>query len=169
MSLGGVFDDVEAMSLGQLEDWAHVRGLTGEVDWHDRLRPLRQCSLDLLRVDVVRLRIAIDEYNVGTDARDGQGSRNVGVRGHDDLVAGADFQRRQGQTESVETAADTDAVSGFDEVGKRSLETCDLVTENVCGRRCHIMECTVNLLLDRDVLRHQIDERNYLELLARAG
>src|SRR6266508_2267809 len=88
MSLSGVLYDVQAVPLGQLEDWTHVRRLPGEMDRQDRFRPLRQYRLDPVRIEVVRPRIAIHQHDVGADLADGKRGRDVCVGRHDDFVPG---------------------------------------------------------------------------------
>src|SRR5205085_7116227 len=70
MSMRRVFDHDEFVFAGDGVDGAHVARDPAEVDGDDRFGSRRDGALDLLRVDVERVELDVDEYGRGV-CRDG--------------------------------------------------------------------------------------------------
>ncbi len=77
----------------------HVGGQAGVVHRDDGLGARRDRRLDRVRVDVQRGRVDVDQLHVGAEVAHHLGGGGEGVRGGDDLVAGADAQRLERQVQ----------------------------------------------------------------------
>ncbi len=92
-----VLDHAQAAAPGDGEDRRHVGRQAAVVDRDHRLGLGRDRMLDLVRVDVERRRIDVDQLDVGAEVANDLGSGGEGVRRRDHLVARADaagFERQ---------------------------------------------------------------------------
>src|SRR5690242_19314691 len=113
---------------------------------------------DRRRVDVEGLGVAVDEHDLSAYFADGERSCDVAVGRKDDLVAGADTEREQSQPERLESTADTDCMRGTDIVCELVLEALYARAEDVLRGGRDLVERRIDLLGDRLVLRHEVDE-----------
>src|SRR4029079_997357 len=112
--------------------------------------------------------VAVDEHDLSAYFADGERSCDVAVGGKDDLVAGADVEREQSQPERLESAADTDCMRGADIVGELALKTLYPRAEDVLRGGGDFVERRVDLVADRLVLGHEVDERDRAEIAGRS-
>ena len=94
-------------------------------------RALGEQRFDGGRGHAVGLRVDIREHRprAGVDHRPSRGEE--ADPGDDDLVAGPDSQRSQGDRQRLGAVGDSDAVPATDEGGELGLERLDLWTEDV--------------------------------------
>ena len=97
-------------------------------------------------VDVEGTRVRFHRDHTGAGARDREPSGDIGIRGHDDLVALADTEGLQGQVHGIEPIRHTDAVSGAAEAGVRLLESSDFLAEDEAPRIVEGLEVTDDLI-----------------------
>ena len=88
--MGGVFDHLQPVALRDGQDGRHVGRQAGVVHRQDGLGAWRDRRLDGEAVDVQRDRVDVDQLHVGAEVAHHLGRGGEGVRGGDDLVAGAD-------------------------------------------------------------------------------
>ena len=158
--LAGVFDDGQAAARGELEDRIHVGRLAVEMHRHDRPGARGDRGLDGGRVDVGRVRQAVDEDRRGAGVADRLGGSDEGVDRDDDLVAGADAGGLQGQAHGVGARADAGAEAGATELGEGRLEGSALRTHGVGGARDHRLEDFGELVVQLARLAAEVDKRN---------
>src|SRR6185369_3903224 len=93
--------------------------MTGEVNRHDRARPLRDLAGDILGIDV---------QGIGADVRVHDGCRGGGERegGRDDLRTAWKLERIEGEMKRRGTRADRDRLAGADCLGEGVLELVSL-------------------------------------------
>lgn len=101
--VGGVLDQVEAALTRQVEQRAHVNRMARIVDWQNRACARRDGLRALLRVDVERVRLDIDQDRRRANMLDDVDRGAEGHRRGDDFVAGADVQRRQREVQPRRT------------------------------------------------------------------
>ena len=112
MRLARVLDHRDAGGAGDLQervevdrgpvevDGDHAAGLGADVLGHD------------LRGQQVRALVDVDEARRRPDEADGLGGRDEGVGRHDDLVAGPDAERAQGEDDRLGPGGDADRRAG---------------------------------------------------------
>ena len=96
--LGGILQHEQAVMPRDLVDRVHVGGLTVEMDRDDRTRLRRHGRLDLRRVDIVGVRLDVDEHRPGAGPPDRAGRGEERVRRRDHLVARRGFPSPSGAT-----------------------------------------------------------------------
>jgi hypothetical protein len=106
--LGAVVQHAQAMARRHGVDGVHVGRLSVQMDRQDDLGARRDRGLDAGRVQVVGARVGLDRDRRRAALADGQPGRDVGVAGHDDLVALAHAQRLQAQVQRVQAIAQPD-------------------------------------------------------------
>ena len=115
MSLGGILEEHQAVSLGDRGKSHHVGRMSVKVNRHDRLGARSDRRLDRGRIEC-----EVVEFDVGEDrgcARqaDRVRGRSEAERRHDDLVAGADADGEEGKVQRGRARVDGDAVASVDE------------------------------------------------------
>ena len=105
---GGVLDDGQGMTFGDLENPRHVGALAEEVHGHDGFHPLLHRPIEggprLLEArwaHVVASRVDVGEDRHCIEPGDDAGRGKEGVGGRDDPIARADPQRHQSGEERV--------------------------------------------------------------------
>src|SRR5438445_6836481 len=134
------------------------------MDGHDRTRTRSDRALGRRKVERVRRRIDVDEDRRGArhhDRRRG-GDEREGRR--DDLVAGADAERGQGQTQRVRARGDAQRPGDAADGGQLLLERPALGAQHELARVEHARGGGEQLGPEGRVLAGQIDERNHLNL-----
>ena len=117
--MGGVFDHLQAVALRDGQDGRHVGRQAGVVHRQDRLGARRDRRLDGEAVDVQRGRVDVDQLHVGAEVAHHLGRGGEGVRGGDDLVAGADADGLERQVQPGGGRVDGQAVqAGIAEKGR---------------------------------------------------
>ena len=112
------------------------------------------------RIDQVGPGVAVDQDRPGADGADRQGGGDVGVGREDDLVAGLDAERGQGQPEGVEAGADPDGVGHPGQLGEGPLELAHLGAEDETGSLQHLLDGGQHLGPDRALLGGGVEERH---------
>src|SRR5271166_4063784 len=105
------------MPPGDLLDRAHVGDLTVKMYRNDRLCSWCDRSFDLHGVDVVGIRLDIDENRPGAGPPDRSGSGKEGVGRGDHLVSRPDVDGQKRQQDRVRTRSTTDTAGGATIVG----------------------------------------------------
>ena len=140
MGLAGVFDDVQPILGGNLQDGIHVRHLAVKMHRHDGRDDAPAAAVDgpagliipdtfgfqimaeLLGIHVVGLRIHVHKGGNGAALGNGFGGGDKGVGYRDHHLIGLDPGSHQGKAQGVRAAADADAVSGIAESGEIVFE-----------------------------------------------
>ena len=114
---------------------------------------------DQVGVDVVGDRVAVDQHRHGADRRHGQRRRDERVAGDDDLVAGLDAGRLEGQPQRVEARADADGVLRADHRREALLEGLDFGAEDVLAVQQDLLHGGLDLVAHGRVMGGEINER----------
>ena len=133
--LGGVGYHGQAPAMRDRLDLVHGRGLTVQVHGHHGPRPRRDGRLETPGIEVVGLRVDVDEDRDGADQhnRARGGDEREGRRDH--LVAGAHTHRLEGEQQRVGARVEADAVPGAAEGSELGLEGPDLGAEDEAAAR----------------------------------
>jgi len=117
VDLGGVFDDLEVVLLGKLQDRVHVHGMAVDVDRHDGLELavallyLRfDFGADLAHVHAPGAGVAVHKDRDAAVVDDRLGAGDDGEGRHDDLVARPEAEAGDGRLEGRGAVAHGDAV-----------------------------------------------------------
>ena len=105
-----VFDDRDAVAVGDREDGVHRRRLAVEMDRQDRLGARRDRRLESSRVEGAPPQVDVDEDRPRADVADRPGGGDEGHRHRDHLVAGTDVEGVEGEVERARAAVDGDRV-----------------------------------------------------------
>src|SRR5262245_43355613 len=158
--LTSILDHREAATPSDLQDRGHVSRLPIQVHRDDRFRPLRDGGFDDLRVDIERLRIDVDEHRPRTGVADRRYRRDKREWNGDDLVAWADVRGEQREVKGARPRVDADPMLRPAIGSELGLERRNLGSERELAGLEYALDRGVHLVLDRFVLRLQIDERN---------
>ena len=158
MGLTGILQHGQPMFLGDDTNLVHVRRLTVEVHRNNGPRPAGDRRGQASGVEVVRLRIVIDQYGHRPHLGDRQGGGDERVGRKDHLVAGADVEGPQRQGQRVESGAHAHAVLDPAELGELLLEGAHLFTEHEGVAGQHGLDGRVDLLCQLLVLASQVDK-----------
>src|SRR5256714_1400142 len=123
-------------------------------------RAFAYCRLDFVRVNRVRVGVAVNEDGRRARGRDGLGCGEEGVGGDDYFVARPDAAGRQRELYGRRAVRDADALARADVTGERALERLDLATEDEGRRVEHAPDSLINFGFDGPVLRLEINEGN---------
>ena len=142
------------MTLGDLPERIHLRGLAEQVHDHDRLGLRRDLVFDLMRIEVERHRIDVGEHRPGPDPAHGADAGKEGEGGQNDLIAGPNSKGVQAQQQGIGTRRTADAEAGaaiagdfrFESSYFRTPITCPEVrtrctASNSCGSRSRNCPC----------------------------
>jgi len=127
VGLAGVLDDGEAPPVGERKDRVEVRGSACDVHRHDGAGARRDGGLDLLGVDLVRPRVAVDEDGQRMVQQHDVDRRDEGVGRNDYLVTGADLQRGECGVERGGAAVGGQGVLGTEPLRPLAFEGRDAV------------------------------------------
>ncbi len=119
-----VFDDLEAMSVGEVQDRIHIARQAGDVDGQDHTGCIRDRGRHALRRHIQRVGVNVNEHRVGPKVTDHLCRRGKRVGSGDDLIARADAAGLKSQMQTGCGRVDAD---GFEtvphELGKLVLES----------------------------------------------
>ena len=93
-SLGGVFDDVQPVSVGDRHDRVHLAAHSGVVHGEDGAGAGRDRPLDEQFIEVERVGPDVYEHGTGAAEGDGIGRGDEGERRHDHLVSLAEVEHQ---------------------------------------------------------------------------
>ena len=150
--MGRIFDHGNAIRLGDIENRVHVGTLAEEMHRHDRLRPTRDLLFDFVSIDVVRQRVDIREHGRRPESGHGAGRGKERERRHDDFIAGADIESREGQQERIGPIGTTDGVVRPAIFGGFGLERGHFRAKDHLAGLQDANHGSVDLVLKRDVL-----------------
>ena len=103
--VGRVLDDGQLVGVGDRPQRRHVGELAVEVNGQDRSGPWPHGPLDRRRVDQTGLGLDVGQDGPRPGLEDRVGRRGEGHRRGDDLVAGPDVERAQGDQHAQRAAA----------------------------------------------------------------
>ena len=126
MRLGSVFDQPQAVPLGDHRQRRHVAGHAIQVNRHDANRALGDRGLDGGGIHVPGIRRAIDQYRRSAAVVHGVGGRDVRERRHDDLIARLEVERHQRQMQRGRAVASCQCVRGPGELREVALELLEV-------------------------------------------
>jgi hypothetical protein len=105
------------------------------VNWHDRGRPLAQYGFHRLRCQAPRIAIDVGKDGAAPSVHRGLRGRIERHGGHDDLVAGLNPERSQGNRDRVGAVADAHGVCNVEVIGKLRLECLALRAQDIAPGR----------------------------------
>src|SRR4029079_741546 len=161
MRLAGILDHDQPVATRGGHDRGHVGGLAVKMDRNDRLRPVRDRSLDRVPIDRERPRIDIDEHRLGTRIADGRNGCDERKGRRDDFVSPTHARREQREMQCARPGVDADAVLRLAIRGELALERRNLAAERELAAVQHPRDRLADLRANRRVLRLQIDEGNH--------
>src|SRR6266508_3631677 len=134
------------------------------MDGHDRARAGRDGALGGRDVERIRRRVDVDEDRGRAHHQDrGRGS-DKRERRRDDLVAGADPERRERQPERVGARRDAERPADAAQGRQLALQRLTFGAEDELARVEDARDGGAQLLPERRVLAGQVDERDHLNL-----
>ena len=145
---------------GELEDRVHVDRRAVEVDGQDAADPVGQRPLHDLGGQQARHRVCVDHARSRTGEAHGLGGGDERVGRQDDLVAGADAERAQGEGERVGAGAHADGVLGLAVGGEVLLEGLDVMAHDEGARLGHRPDLGQQLLQQSRVVAVEAHERD---------
>lgn len=115
---GGVLNDRQRMTRGDLHDPRHVAGHANLVHTEDGLGALGDRRLDQCRIHVEGVGINVDEDGQGAAVTDAVGGRDEGMADGDDLVARPNPDGQECEVQGRGAARDCAGVGGADRCGE---------------------------------------------------
>src|SRR5262249_20870354 len=109
--LGSIFDDVQPMLLGHLEDGIHIRRMPIKVDNHNCLGPLGHLLLNLSWIHIPGIPLTVHQYWMSAHETHSVRCRDVCDGRDDNLVPGANTESNQCQMQGCGPARNGDSVS----------------------------------------------------------
>jgi hypothetical protein len=155
--LGGVGDHGQPPPPGNGLDLVHRGTLTVQVHGHHGARPRGHGRLEAPRIEIVSLRVDVDEDGHGADHHHGARGGDEGERRRDHLVARAHAHRLQGEEQRVGAGVEADAVAGAAERGQLRFERLHLGAEDEAAAREHAGGGGEQFVGERRVLAHEVD------------
>ena len=155
--LGGVLDDRYPTPVGDGHDRVHLRALAVKMDRQDGLGVGSDSGLDFGGVDVVGLRVDIDEDRLGTEPGDPAGGGEERVGGGDHFVAGADPLGHQADQQGVAAGGNADRVRAAAILGQLGFTFGHGRPEDAHLRFQHGVYRRADFVADRGVLGLQIE------------
>src|SRR5262249_25387378 len=99
--LSCVFNDVQAMLLGNEADCVHVGALTEQMDWNNGACQRSDGILNSLRIEVEPPRTDIDNHGPSPQPPHSTRRREKGKAGHNHFIAVANVQSHESQQHGV--------------------------------------------------------------------
>ena len=130
------------------------------MDGYDGLGLLGDSRLDAGRVDVVGLRVDVDEDRLGAGAGDGPGGGEEGVGRGDHFVARSDPFGHQAHQQGVAAGGDGNRVRAGAIRGQLGFEVGDAGAEDALLALQHAVDGGADFVADGGVLGLQIEKRN---------
>src|SRR6185312_16596603 len=121
---GGIFDDGETMAACDIDEPRKVAGHPHLVNTKDGAALGRDRRFDLAHIDIVCLRLDVDENRNCTTIGNRVCRRDVGMTDRDDLVARRNSGRQERKVESRGAVRHGHRVAGTDELCKLAFESC---------------------------------------------
>ena len=127
--LAGVFNDLEAASIGHLHDGLHVGALPEKMDGNDGLCARRDLPLKLFRIHRKGIGKDVHEHRHRVQTRDAACRGKEGKRHGNDFIAGIHTRRHQGQQQGVASGGHPDGVTAIEILGDGRLKSLDPWTQ----------------------------------------
>jgi hypothetical protein len=159
--LGGVGDHGQPPPPGHGLDLVHRGRVTVQVHRHHGARPRRHGGLEAPGIEIVRLRVDVDEDGHGPEHHHGARGGHEGERRRDHLVARTHAHGLQGEEQGVGPGVEADAVTGAAERGQLRFERLHLGAQNEATAREHARGGGEQLARERRVLAHEVDLRDH--------
>ncbi len=148
-----IFDDRNAVTPAQREQRVHLGALPVDVHRHDRLRARRDRARNLRHVEIVSMRIDIDEHRPRAEPRDTTPGRKKAERRRDDLAAGADVEGHHRKQQRIRTGSTTDRIFRVTILGNRAFQPAHFIAEHKALRLQHTFNCRAHFVSERGILR----------------
>ncbi len=116
----------------------------------------------------VGVRIDVDKYGTGAQARNGSSRGEEGKCRCDDLVPGPNTERHESQQQGISTRRYGHRMRDANRIGQLGFECLNLRTENEALRRAHAIDCRDDLVTNRRILKLEI-EKGYGHTLPNSG
>ena len=158
MSLRGVLDERDPITVGNFLQWSEIGGLAVEVDRQNRFRPRREAVGDPVRVHGVSDRIDVDEHRPGTAVTDCPAGGDERHRDSQHLVARPDTGPEEREVQGGRSGIQRDAMLDTVSEGERLLERDDRRTQDVATTLRDGGECIENLIPNLGELRLEVHE-----------
>jgi len=122
-AMGGVFDDVQVVLLGNLADGGHIAGVAGVVHDDDGFGARGDAGFYGCGGDGEVIGAGdVGEGYTGTSVEDGVGGGDEGEGGDDDFIAGPDAERQAGEMQGFGGVGDGEAMGGACHLGEGLFE-----------------------------------------------
>jgi len=122
-TVSGVFDDVEVVLTGEIEDGRHIAGITAVVHDDDGFGARGDAGRNGGRGDGEVVGAGdIGEDNAGAGVEDGVGGGDEGEGGEDDFVPGANAKGNAGEMQGFGGVGDGEAVGAAGQLGEVVFE-----------------------------------------------
>jgi hypothetical protein len=159
VSLRRVFDQWQLVATRDLRQLLHFRRLPVEVNREYRSGPRRYCCLNEAGIEIVRVRIDIDENGFRSDVRDRTGGSDESVCGCNYFITGPDAQRKECQVHCRGARSHGDGAFGPDKGSEGLFEVRNLLPQNETGTFNDALDGSIDFRLDAGVLCPQIYQR----------
>lgn len=164
-ALGGVFKDVEMITVGKGTDGLEVGRESKEVDGDDDagvelafLEGVLDLALQVVHIHVVGDGVDVDEDRRGALHGDDLGGSEEGERGDEHGVTGLHIPGLEGEQQGVGSAVTCDAVLRIDIGGEGILHLLDFWSHDIGAGLHHLGDGLVHLVLEDRILLFQISE-----------
>src|SRR6266850_4712176 len=128
------------------------------MHWNDGPGAVRNLCFNLIRIDVVRSAVDIDEDGFCSQLNDSACGSDEGVWSRNDFIARFQIDRHQCNEECVGAGRNTDSIGTSAICSDLSFEILDFRTKNESLRFEHSIDGRTNLFFNRRVLRLQIEQ-----------
>ena len=161
MRLAGVLDEGEIVARAELQQGIDIGRLTVEVNGDDRPGPRADRGRDLADIEGRRLLVAVDEHRPAPSLRTGSTLAKKVFGGNDHLVSLRDSESLERKLERRRAGATPMQWRVPQYVGELLLEERDLLPEDVARGGDRPQQRRVDLVLDREVLALEIQQREH--------
>ena len=120
-ALGGIFDDQQAMPVGNCPQRIHITSASIELDWHNHPGLGGNRGFNSGRFDQM-IPSTLDQYRRCVNKVDRRGRGHVGMRGQDHLVATAYTGSAKRNDQSIRAVAYSESILDIQEPGQVLFE-----------------------------------------------
>ena len=128
--LAGVFNDLDAASIGHFHDGLHIGTLPEEMHGNDGFRAGRDLLFKLFGVHRKGIGPDVHEHRHRVQTRDAAGRGKEGKRHGDDFITGVHTSRHQGEQQGVASRGHPHGVTALEIPGDGLLKGLDPWTEH---------------------------------------
>lgn len=156
--LGTVFDDFEAVFVGEVHHGVHVCGLAEEVDGDDGLGAGGDFAFGVVEIDVKTDGAGINEDRGGSDAADAAGGGEEGEGGDEDFIAGAEAEGHESEQDGVGAGGNSDGVFGLSEFSDGAFKLGDFGTHDELAGAKNAEEGLGEFFFERMILSVDVEK-----------